>query len=244
MAYSNLNIPDRLAFMETALKNAQGNPFILGCLEEYGYGVLRLQQGGVLLTRARAVTGNQVGETGDKLNLTAAKDGARQGAHEPYIRNLKLARQVVTLPGDRLRLELDGEREDGFDGWSRQVGEFYTQLLATDRLVQLLTAEFNLTREKLLAGQALYLAAVEAERQQTAQTGEKQNSTQQRDAVMAEVDAWMSKYQAAAEVTLADSPQLLESLGWFVRNAPRPTPPASGPEAGSLPIDPGPTPAS
>ena len=140
----------------------------------------------------------------------------------------------MTKGGDRKKLMLDGDRARDFEGWSRQVGEFYAQALGDADLLQLLTTEFNLTREKLEAGQALYQAAIAASQQQAAQIGAKQNATQARDAVMDEVDVWMGKYQAAAEVALADTPQLLESLGWFVRNEP-----ASATTGGNPSPDPG-----
>jgi len=236
MAYSMLSIPEKLAFIDTALKNALANPIILGRLEEYGYGATRIHQGQTILKRAQEITSTQGGEFGDQLNLTAAKEEARLAANETYLRNLKLTRSVVTKPGDRKKMELDGDRETGFEGWSRQTSAYYKFALADESIVQLLTAEFNLTREKLLTGQALYQTALDKSQQQTAQKGVKQNSTQERDQIMAEVDVWMSKYQVAAEVALEDQPQLLESLGWFVRNAPRQTSPDS------VPVDPAPGP--
>ena len=45
-----------------------------------------------------------------------------------------------------------------------------------------------------------------------------------------ELAAWMSKYQAAAEVALDEHPQLLESLGWLVRNEPPAASPPPVPE--------------
>jgi hypothetical protein len=48
--------------------------------------------------------------------------------------------------------------------------------------------------------------------------GESQDSTKAKDAAFAKLDDWMSEFYAVAKIALEDNPQLLESLGKFVRS--------------------------
>ena len=48
--------------------------------------------------------------------------------------------------------------------------------------------------------------------------GESQDATKQKDKAFGEMDDWMSAFYAVAKIALEDSPQLLESLGKFVRS--------------------------
>lgn len=48
--------------------------------------------------------------------------------------------------------------------------------------------------------------------------GESQDATKLKDSAFGEIDDWMSEFYAVAKIALEDNPQLLESLGKFVRS--------------------------
>lgn len=48
--------------------------------------------------------------------------------------------------------------------------------------------------------------------------GESQDATKLKDTAFIELDDWMSEFYVVAKIALEDNPQLLESLGKFVRS--------------------------
>ena len=48
--------------------------------------------------------------------------------------------------------------------------------------------------------------------------GESQDATKLKDTAFGELDDWMRDFYAVAKIALEDNPQLLESLGKFVRS--------------------------
>jgi hypothetical protein len=229
MADQRVSVADRLAEAKIALDNAMASETILGYLSEYGYDQTRLAQGRALYERAAQWVLTQGDELGDQKNATESRDLAREHAHAEYMKFVKLARKVITKSGDRARLQLDGQRPIAFNDWAAQVGVFYTRALADPDILRAL-AEFNITPAKLQAGKALLDTVVAAHETQVLHVGERQDSTAERDRALAELAAWLSKYRVAAEVALDDHPQLLESLGWLVRNEPPAGQPSPAPE--------------
>ena len=52
----------------------------------------------------------------------------------------------------------------------------------------------------------------------TIEKGETQNATKVKDQAFTAIEKWMRKFYAVANIALEDNPQLLESLGVFVRS--------------------------
>jgi len=48
--------------------------------------------------------------------------------------------------------------------------------------------------------------------------GESQDATKTKDKTFGELDEWMSEFYTVGKIALEDSPQLLESLGKFIRS--------------------------
>lgn len=226
MDIMHLTLDELIPAGKMAIANALSNKFILDYLADFNYTTSRLTEGQALLLRAEQLIAAQVGGLGDQKNATEVKDEAWAAADKVYMRLLKAARLVIHKSGDRTTLGLDGERDQSYLGWLGQCKQFYTQALSRPDLLDQLD-DLNVTPAKLQAGLALVTALEAARETQQNQIGLKQNSTETRDSVLADVRAWLSKYLAVAELALEDEPQLLESLGVLVRS--RSTHPAQPP---------------
>ena len=63
------------------------------------------------------------------------------------------------------------------------------------------------------------IATLEAARSKyLREKGESQDATKLKDKAFGEIDEWMSEFYAVAKIALEENPQLLESLGKFVRS--------------------------
>jgi hypothetical protein len=226
MDVMHLTLAELIPIGKMAIANALKNEIIMEHLADFKYTARRLAEGQDLLTHAESLITTQVGELGDQINATEVKDGAWAAADKFYMRLLKAARLVIHKAGDRTTLDLDGNRENGYLAWLGQTKQFYTQALARPDLLDQLD-DLNVTAAKLQAGLALVTALEAARETQQSQIGVKQNATEDRDKVLGDLRAWLSKYLAVAELALEEEPQLLESLGVLVRNGPRAQPPVT-----------------
>ena len=224
-----LTIPEELAAANLAIENGITNVQIRPLLEGVGYTLGKMEIGRGRYQRASALTVTQTSEHGQQHGATDGKNTAWDEAIEVYMSDLKLARLAIKGRGDRDRMLLDGDRKDSYAGRKAQADQFYTVAIQ-DAALQTQLLEVNLTLAKLQAHQTLIDTAEEARLAQANEKGEAEDSTEARDAALAELRAWMHDYIAAAHVALQDHPQLLEALGIVARSgaaAPKadPTPP-------------------
>ena len=226
-----LTLDELVPIGKMAINNALKDAIIMEYLADLKYTPERLAEGQALLDAAEKLIGAQVGEIGNQKNATEVKDEAWEAADKVYMRLLKSARLVINKSGDRTALDLDGRRRNSYMGWLGQVKQFYTQALARPDLLDQLD-DLNVTAAKLQTGLALVTALEAARETQQSQIGAKQNATEDRDKVLDDLRAWLSKYLAVAELALEEEPQLLESLGVVVRSrAARPPEPPAAPPA-------------
>jgi phage gp46-like protein len=235
MDVMHLTLDELVPVGKMAIGNALKNAVIMEYLADFKYTPDRLAEGQTLLSAAEKLIGTQVGGLGDQKNATEVKDEAWEAADKVYMRLIKSARLVIHKSGDRTALGLDGIRRNSYLGWLGQVKQFYTQALARADLLDQLD-DLNVTAAKLQAGLALVTALEAARETQQSQIGAKQNATEDRDKVLDDLRAWLSKYLAVAELALEDEPQLLESLGVLVRSrAARPPEPPAAADASPAP---------
>ena len=76
----------------------------------------------------------------------------------------------------------------------------------------------KITLDDLTAADTLIGDLEAARAEYLREKGESQDATKEKDAAFAKMDDWMSEFYAVAKIALEDKPQLLESLGKFVRS--------------------------
>ncbi len=187
-------------------------------LAAYGYTPERIQGGKQLYETALAAHQKQIVEYGDQYGATEAQNQAWTKASLSYMRLIKIAR--IACKDDLSlwkALELTGERKETLAAWLLQAGQFYRAALSTPE-IQSRLAVYGITPDSLQQAYVEYQSVVTAHTIQIKEIGEAQQATKDRDFTLDALDEWISDFRAIAKLALADKPQLLESLGIFVRS--------------------------
>jgi hypothetical protein len=207
-----MSLDEYLMRAGVAIDNARRNVRIFDAVSAYGYDAGVLQHGRALLDAVRAANDAQRREYGAQYAATAALKETWARANRVYGDHRKIAAIVFRDAPDRLTaLELDRPKRKDFSGWLTQARLFYGNLLANpDDLAAM--DRFRITREKLVEGQALIEQTEALNRAQQDAKGRARQATRARNAALAELQQWMNDFRTIAKITLADDPQLLESL--------------------------------
>jgi len=217
MAKPTKSIAQRLFEAERAINNSLKTPEILATVTLFGYPQLRIEEARTLQEEARALTELQEKEYGEQYEATQNVQEAWEKAAVAYSAALKIAR--VAFRGQKAAagsLQLTGTRKQSLSGWLKQARGFYGNLLKDPALVAIMTP-YSYDQIKLEAESALVQAVADASDTQDTERGQAQAATLTRDAKLDELDQWVADYKAVAEVAFADSPQMLEQLGWVVK---------------------------
>lgn len=205
-------IDERLLVAETAIHNAQTDEVLREALNAYGYDDAVLQSGADLLATARAAHQKQVTEYGEQYEATEAFQQAFDAANEGYLEHIELARIALRdRTATQAKLKLLGRRKATFSAWRQQALNFYDGAMKPEMLEEL--GRFNVTEDGLRAVRNQIEALGELNSRQETEKGEAQEATEERDAAVAALDAWMRDFRDVARIALADRPQQLEKIG-------------------------------
>jgi hypothetical protein len=217
MANATKSIAQRLFESERAINNSLKTPDILATVTLFGYNQPRIEAARALYEEGRALTELQEKEYGDQFEATQEVQVAWEKAAVAYSAALKIAR--IAFRGQKAAagsLQLTGTRKQTLSGWLKQARSFYGNLLKDPALIAVMAA-YSYDQTKLEAEAALVQAVSDASDAQDTERGQAQAATLARDAKLDELDQWVADYKAIAEVAFADSPQMLEQLGWVVK---------------------------
>ncbi len=214
MSADSKSISTRLLAAQLAIDAVLADPSLQAALTPFGYTAARMTSARALYEQAEALTAAQKMEYGEQYEATQTANNLLHTAQTAYKRSLQLAR--VAFKGNtkaQAGLGLNGERKRTYSGWVSQAELFYQGLLGNAALLADM-AQFGYDATKLEAEFALVSAVRAAHVEQEREKGEAQDATQVRDAVLDELDEWLSDFKAVAQVALADMGQKLESLGF------------------------------
>lgn len=216
MSKPKKSIDQRLLEAQQAIDGTLNNPDIVQAVALMGYDQPRLEAARALYDEVVALVAAQKREYGEQYEATTDLQAAWDAADLAYKRTLKLCRLAFRdSPKKQNSLGLSGNRKKSLGGWIEQTLTFYLNLLGDADLIAEL-AVYGYDQAKLQAESDLVQAVVAARAAQNKERGEAQEATLSRDAKLDELDAWVSDYKVIAEIALADSPQMLEQLGWVV----------------------------
>jgi len=228
----NKKSTDFIQQARTLIENAAGTPEIAKALAVYGYTEARFKDGLDLLGRTEKLMMRKNMESGEKIEATADFVKAWREANVMYIKTLKIAR--IALEDEAKSdagLLLSGARKQTFSGWSFQASNFYGNLLSRKALVDKMGV-YGYNKEALAKEKDVVDQAVKTYGRHAIQSGEAQVATQEKDAKLDELDAWVSALRAVCEIALSDDREQLEKLGPLApirrsrpaKKAPKPTP--------------------
>ena len=213
-----LSEAEALEQYRVAFENIGNQTEIATIMADFGYNETLLTEGKTLLTKTRQAfdfNKKEDDETSEAYkNFTTLKENLAT----TYTLHRKKAKVIFRKESTTLnKLSLSGSLPTAYIKWLETVKKFYAVASADSdiqsKLVRLkiTTEELNGTIEQI---SNLELARAEYLREK----GESQDATKQKDKAFGEIDDWMSEFYAVAKIALEDNPQLLESLGKFVRS--------------------------
>lgn len=207
-----------LEITRIALENVETNPAIKPLMEALGYNTTKIDEGKALLATARNLY-NKNQELEDAKNKAyQAFENQRKTIDSIYSVDRKKAK--IVFKNDAVifkELGLKGSLTRTYVKWLETVNLFYNTLNAQpDVLAKLATLQINaqhITEQLTALNQlenlrAAYILA----------KGNAQNATKTKNIAFKELENWMSDFYAIARIALEGEPQLLESLGKFVKS--------------------------
>lgn len=209
---------DMLESCRLAFENVETNPTISAAMTEYGYDATKITEGKEILTAAKAsydLNEQEDVETDVAYDAFKAKWNNLKKTFASHRKKTKLIFRKE--PETLIRLRLVGSLSKKYLLWLESAKPFYSTL-ATDTDLQAKIARVKITPEELTQV-STDLADLETLRATyVREVGESEDATKQKNSAIDEIQDWMIDFYGFAEIALADHPQLLESLGRFVKS--------------------------
>lgn len=214
----NLTEAEALEQYRVSFQNVENQSEIATIMAEFGYDEILLTEGKTLLTKTREAFDFNIkedDETSQAYNYFATVKHQLAKTFTLHRKKAKVIFRKDALILDRLAIS--GSSRASYIKWLETVKKFYSVAILdteiTSKLARLKITETDLqdaiTRiAELESARAAYLR----------EKGESQHATKTKDTAFGEIDDWMNEFYAVSKIALEDSPQLLESLGKFVRS--------------------------
>ena len=201
-----------------SFENVEKQSEIATIMAEFGYDETLLTEGKTLLTKTRAAfdfNKKEDDETSEAYkNFTTLKENLAT----TYTLHRKKAKVIFRKESTTLnKLSLSGSLPTAYIKWLETVKKFYA-VASADSDIQSKLVRLKITTEELNGTIELITNLELARAEYLREKGESQDATKQKDKAFGEIDDWMSEFYAVAKIALEDNPQLLESLGKFVRS--------------------------
>lgn len=209
---TNRENDDLFRAARVSLTNGRDVPEAQAILGPLGYDAKRLGGGLALLEAAITEADEQVVEYEEQYVATATVKQLRRAWTAVYIPHLELAR--IKFKGNVRAglLGLTGDRRDDLAGLLGQGRQFYAGLRDHADLGAEM-AEWNVTPGVIEASLAAIDVLDAADVAQEREAGEAEVATAERDAAVKQLTDFLAVYHELARIVLADSPQLMETLG-------------------------------
>ena len=207
-----------LELYRVALENVQEQPEIASVMADLGYDSALITEGKQLLEQTRNIF--DFNKTEDDETSVAYADFSNRKKDLETIYSLHRKKAKVVFRKDPVTLKqlaLDGSLQKSYVKWIETVKKFYT-VAATNTEIQGKLARLKVTPEDITATNTKVTELEKARAEYLREKGESQDATKAKDAAFAKIDDWMSEFYAVAKIGLEEKPQLLESLGKFVKS--------------------------
>ncbi|HEX8386545.1 MAG TPA: hypothetical protein VF576_10190 [Rubricoccaceae bacterium] len=202
-----------LTRVRRGLVNARDEKAVLSLLEPMGYDRDEIGEGLALVDVAEREAREADTERAESVAATRTAGQARAKVRQTFIRLAKLARTVFEDGSPEwTRLGLDGRRPNAGPLVLAEARRFYEALLADPALLEALAVR-RVTAADAERAVADVVGAVGAGAVQTAEAGEAQVATAERDTAVEAVAGYWEDFSEVVEVALEDEPQLRETLG-------------------------------
>ena len=213
-------IQSEKSFLEQSrivLTNTTSQTKIATILAEFGYNEETLNQGKTLYEEALKAYNFNKQEDLETTEAYALFTQKKEALQQLYRLHRKKAKVIFKKdPMSLTKLNLSGSLPTAYLSWMETLNTFYQE--AQNPELQKRMARLKITPEEVNKGAALITETETARAEYLREKGESQDATKQKDQTFAQLDEWMREFFDVAKIALEDNPQLLESLGKFVRS--------------------------
>lgn len=214
----NFTEAETLEQYRVSLENVEKQPEIATIMAEFGYDNTLLTEGKTLLTKTRNAF--DFNKTEDNETTVVYNDfiTTKENLAKVYSLHRKKAKVVFRKEEVTFKtLGLKGSLPTAYIKWLEAVKKFYSVAVGNSEIETKL-APLKVTPTELQETVTLITSLETARAEYLREKGESQDATKLKDTAFGELDDWMRDFYAVAKIALEDNPQLLESLGKFVRS--------------------------
>lgn len=199
-------------------ENISKNETLKNELAEYGYDSEEIAKGKALYDVAA-----------EKLDINKTETAEEKLAYDQFRKKFEALKKSYTTDRKKVKIIYKNEAATlsvlGVKGTaSIRITEFldgvdtlYKQLKASEDLRKPL-ARLKITEEHITAQLEALEEVKTAYNAYTKEKGESQQATKDKDKALADLEKWVREFYAIAKIALEDQPQLLESIGKFMRS--------------------------
>jgi hypothetical protein len=213
-----LSEAETLEQYRVALENVETQTEIATIMAEFGYDETIIAEGKALFIQTREaydLNKKEDDETSESYTNFAT---LKESLAKTYTLHRKKGKIIFRKDTNTLnKLSLTGSLPSSYIKWLETVKKFYT-VASAETEIQTKLIRLKVTTEEL-NGTILLISNLEQARSEyLREKGESQDATKLKDKAFGEIDDWMSEFYAVSKIALEDNPQLLESLGKFVKS--------------------------
>ncbi len=212
------SISARLNKAEIMISNALSESEIMEAVSKVGYTSGKLTQARALFDAATARKDAHVALAGAQKEATAAARAAKKTAVGAYQEYSALAKGELKKSKESLtKLGLNNPMPRS-EAKFIEAGKTLFENARSDAAIKAAMLTYGYDDAKLQGEKAKILAFEKADAGQRAAEGAAQNSTDEQEKTMEELNDWTAQFRKAAKIALKDKKQLLEKLGIRVRS--------------------------
>lgn len=213
-----LSEAETLEQYRVALENAESQTEIATIMAEFGYDETLLTEGKTLLTKTREAFDFNQKEDDETTESYSNFSSTKENLAKTYSLHRKKGKVIFRKePTTLSKLSLTGSLPSAYIKWLETVKKFYA-VASEDTAIQAKLVRLKITPEEITETIQQITNLEVARATYLREKGESQDATKAKDKAFAEIDDWMSEFYAVAKIALEDNPQLLESIGKFVRS--------------------------
>ncbi|WP_282039811.1 hypothetical protein [Saccharicrinis aurantiacus] len=203
---------------ESALSNAKTNPKIVPMMSKFMYDATKIEEGLSICNSAREAFNSKTKEDKESKQAKNLFETTYESVKAKYFRDKELCGRLFKKePNVLIDLGIVGNTPTNFELLVNQFVNFYKVIIDKES-IQLKTSLIDLGLDEATACAEQVNNLIEYRRDYKVEVGESQNATKVKDHAIFELKEWMDDFDNMAQIALYDQPQLLETLGIFVRS--------------------------
>lgn len=187
-------------------------------LEEYGYDEQEVAKGKALYDKALEEYQKNIKEGQEETYAYQIFTQKIDEVSEIYSTDRKKARIIFKdEAGTLINLRLKGKPSQSIAGMLDDMKVFYTTIQQNENLLTPLK-RLKISAEHIIQQIQNLTDTEKAYANYTREKGESQQATKDKNLAFSNMEKWVREFYSIAKIALEDKPQLLESVGKFVRS--------------------------